>query len=50
MLTRYLADDIATCLNLGNIDPARAQRNPENYVFFIANMYHMFGGEEGGEP
>ncbi|KAL2788776.1 hypothetical protein BJX66DRAFT_308231 [Aspergillus keveii] len=42
--------DIATCLNLATTDPVSAQHNPENYVFFIAHMYHMFGVEEGNEP
>ncbi|KAK4236856.1 hypothetical protein C8A03DRAFT_35239 [Achaetomium macrosporum] len=41
--------DIAACINLANTDRASAQSNPENYVFFIANMYHMFGGEDGDE-
>jgi hypothetical protein len=42
--------DIATCLNLASADPGSARLNPENYVFFIAHMYHMFGAEEGNEP
>lgn len=24
-------------------NPLRARRNPENYVFFVAHMYHLFG-------
>ncbi|KAF6823627.1 hypothetical protein CMUS01_10598 [Colletotrichum musicola] len=39
--------DIASCLNLPAVD---AQKNPENYIFFIAHMYHLFGESEGTEP
>ncbi|KAL2802027.1 hypothetical protein BJX63DRAFT_438263 [Aspergillus granulosus] len=42
--------DIASCLGLATTDPESAQANPENYVFFIAHMYHMFGDEDGDEP
>lgn len=45
-----LADDIATCLNLALTQPETAQTNPENYVFFIAHMFHMRGEDDGDEP
>jgi len=38
--------DIGKCLNQGR---ARSLINPENYVFFIAHMYHLFGTVEPGE-
>lgn len=51
MLTLELwADDIATCMNLANKEPNTAQANSENYIFFIAHMYHMLGTPDGGEP
>ncbi|KAK4038077.1 hypothetical protein C8A01DRAFT_48254 [Parachaetomium inaequale] len=42
--------DIADCLRLAGRNPSAARKNPENYVFFIAHMYHMRGGEDGDEP
>ncbi|GAW12855.1 hypothetical protein ANO14919_022260 [Xylariales sp. No.14919] len=42
--------DIAACINIVNSDVTRARRNPENYIFFIAHMFHMRGEEEGEEP
>ncbi|KAL2150897.1 hypothetical protein VTH82DRAFT_5995 [Thermothelomyces myriococcoides] len=42
--------DIATCLNLATSDPSSARINPENYVYFIAHMYHLFGTDEDGAP
>ncbi|KAL2872835.1 uncharacterized protein BJX67DRAFT_20775 [Aspergillus lucknowensis] len=42
--------DIASCLNLANSAASSAQANPENYVFFIAHMYHMRGDADGNEP
>ncbi|KAK8122175.1 hypothetical protein PG984_010845 [Apiospora sp. TS-2023a] len=41
--------DIAACLSLANSQPGMAQVNPENYIFFIAHMYHL-RGEDGNEP
>ncbi|RWA13178.1 hypothetical protein EKO27_g1887 [Xylaria grammica] len=42
--------DIAACINVVSSDVTRARRNPENYIFFIAHMFHMRGEEEGEEP
>lgn len=42
--------DIAECLNLANSNPADARVNPENYVFFIAHMYHMRGEPDDDQP
>ena len=43
MLTRDLADDLAKFIEFANRDKELAMTNPENYVFFIAHLYHMFG-------
>ncbi|KAH8585528.1 hypothetical protein B0O99DRAFT_154103 [Bisporella sp. PMI_857] len=42
--------DIATCLNLALRNPAAAQANPENYIFFIAHMFHKYGTPDNNEP
>ncbi|TRX94653.1 hypothetical protein FHL15_004425 [Xylaria flabelliformis] len=42
--------DIAACVTLARAQGERARRNPENYVFFIAHMYHMLGTDEGNVP
>ncbi|KDN70775.1 hypothetical protein CSUB01_09792 [Colletotrichum sublineola] len=47
MLTSDIPDDIAECMKL---KPDDAQANPENYVFFIAHMFHKFGEEDEDEP
>ncbi|KZL84644.1 hypothetical protein CI238_12874, partial [Colletotrichum incanum] len=39
--------DIGECMNL---NAAKSRTNPENYVFFIAHMYHMFGVPDEDEP
>ncbi|KAK8080202.1 hypothetical protein PG997_008020 [Apiospora hydei] len=39
--------DIGSCTNLA---AGNAQTNPENYVFFIAHMYHMFGQKDNNQP
>jgi len=45
-----LADGIAQCLKLGGEDAPKARKNIENFVFFIAYMYHLYGEEDGDEP
>ena len=47
MLTHDSADDIASSLDLANSNAANARANPENYVFFIAHMYHMLATDHG---
>ncbi|KAK4164603.1 hypothetical protein QBC43DRAFT_288507 [Cladorrhinum sp. PSN259] len=43
--------DISDCIKLAKKNPTKAQKNIENYVFFIAHMYHLFGEDEGdNEP
>ncbi|KAI0865291.1 hypothetical protein F4860DRAFT_509835 [Xylaria cubensis] len=42
--------DIAACVTLVWAQGETARRNPENYVFFIAHMYHMLGTDEGDVP
>ncbi|VBB82073.1 Putative protein of unknown function [Podospora comata] len=37
-------------LNLASRRSGLARQNPENYVFFVAHMYHMLGQPEGNEP
>ena len=49
ILTAVPADDLAECIKLSN-SPEAAQANPENYVFFIAHMYHLYGEKDGEEP
>lgn len=44
ILTAIPADDLAKCIDLAGKRPRVARTNPENYVFFIAHMYHMRGG------
>lgn len=44
------ADDIASCLRLAQSQPEAARVNPENFIFFIAHMYHLFGQKDGTEP
>ncbi|KAF9873208.1 hypothetical protein CkaCkLH20_09371 [Colletotrichum karsti] len=41
--------DIAACQNLARSNPNEAEINPENYVFFIAHMYHLFGVPDANE-
>jgi hypothetical protein len=48
-LTAVPADDLAQCIDLADSAEA-AQKNPENYVFFIAHMYHLFGKEDEEDP
>ncbi|KAL3425262.1 hypothetical protein PVAG01_02053 [Phlyctema vagabunda] len=42
--------DIAACMNLVRSNENQARVNPENYVFFIAQMFHTFGTDQGNEP
>lgn len=35
---------------MANEKSGRAELNPENYVFFIAHMYHMFGVRDEQHP
>ncbi|KAK3292139.1 uncharacterized protein B0H64DRAFT_445099 [Chaetomium fimeti] len=44
------AFDIARCLNLATSNVEAARTNPENYVFFIVHMYHLFGKKSGNSP
>jgi hypothetical protein len=42
-------DDIAECIEFARTNPeVKAQRNPENYVFFVAHMYYLFGEADDG--
>jgi hypothetical protein len=49
MLTRDLTDGLWDIFDLG-IQPSKAQKNPESYVFFIAHMFHLGGIADGDEP
>ena len=41
-------DDIAQCIDAAKDNPVKtARRNPENYVFFVAHMYYLFGEPDG---
>lgn len=45
-----MADALTECIDLAKKNPAKARLNPENYVFFITHMYHLFGEDEGEDP
>lgn len=47
MLTREMPDNIGDCMSL---NAANSRKNPENYVFFIAHMFHMFGEPDEEDP
>lgn len=47
MLTRNFADNLGESLKLSQ---AKQLKNIENYVFFIAHMYHMRGDPDGTFP
>jgi hypothetical protein len=38
------------CINLANRSAEKARKNPENYVFFIAAMFHAFGEDAEDFP
>ncbi|KAI1807190.1 hypothetical protein F4811DRAFT_567043 [Daldinia bambusicola] len=43
--------DLAACIQLAREHPIKARMNPENYVFFVTQMYYLFGKSSGSnEP
>ncbi|KAK8064882.1 hypothetical protein PG994_007520 [Apiospora phragmitis] len=46
----YLLDGYQETSGCSNFGAADSQRNPENYVFFVAHMYHMYDTKDGDEP
>jgi hypothetical protein len=42
-----MAADLGECIGF---NAATKRKNPENYVFFIAHMNHLFGEPDGNQP
>ncbi|KAK4173150.1 hypothetical protein QBC36DRAFT_61655 [Triangularia setosa] len=42
--------DLGACIKLAEQQVQNSRKNIENYIFFIAHMYHLYGEADGEEP
>ncbi|KFA52435.1 hypothetical protein S40293_11584 [Stachybotrys chartarum IBT 40293] len=41
---------LAEVVQLAQVRPGNARKNPESYIYFVAAMHYLFGAEEEGVP